>query len=66
MRPLVKAVLAVMIERLLEVRLHRWVLQVIDCLLFYLGRLIEYADTQTIFMNPSNPQTEAYVSGRFG
>jgi phosphate transport system ATP-binding protein len=33
---------------------------------FYIGRLIEYADTQTIFMNPSNPQTEAYVSGRFG
>jgi phosphate transport system ATP-binding protein len=33
---------------------------------FYLGRLIEYADTRTIFMNPNNPQTEAYVSGRFG
>jgi phosphate transport system ATP-binding protein len=33
---------------------------------FYLGRLIEQADTRTIFMNPSNPQTEAYVSGRFG
>ena len=33
---------------------------------FYMGRLIEYADTQTIFMNPGNPQTEAYVSGRFG
>jgi len=33
---------------------------------FYMGRLIEYAPTQTIFMNPSNPQTEAYVSGRFG
>ena len=33
---------------------------------FYLGKLIEYADTRTIFMNPSNPQTEAYVSGRFG
>jgi phosphate transport system ATP-binding protein len=33
---------------------------------FYLGRLIEYTDTQTIFMNPGNPQTEAYVSGRFG
>jgi phosphate transport system ATP-binding protein len=33
---------------------------------FYLGRLVEYADTRTIFMNPSNPQTEAYVSGRFG
>ncbi len=33
---------------------------------FYLGKLIEYTDTQTIFMNPGNPQTEAYVSGRFG
>ena len=33
---------------------------------FYLGRLIEYAETRTIFMNPTNPQTEAYVSGRFG
>lgn len=33
---------------------------------FYLGKLIEYNDTRTIFMNPSNPQTEAYVSGRFG
>ncbi len=33
---------------------------------FYLGRLVEYAETRTIFMNPANPQTEAYVSGRFG
>jgi phosphate transport system ATP-binding protein len=33
---------------------------------FYLGRLIEYNATGAIFMNPSNPQTEAYVSGRFG
>lgn len=33
---------------------------------FYLGKLIEYAETQQIFMNPENPQTEAYVSGRFG
>jgi phosphate transport system ATP-binding protein len=33
---------------------------------FYMGKLIEYAETRTIFMNPSNPQTEAYVSGRFG
>ena len=33
---------------------------------FYLGKLIEYADTQTIFMNPGNAHTEAYVSGRFG
>ena len=33
---------------------------------FYLGKLVEHADTRTIFMNPANPQTEAYVSGRFG
>src|SRR5690606_2354223 len=33
---------------------------------FYLGQLVEHAPTRTIFMNPKNPQTEAYVSGRFG
>ena len=33
---------------------------------FYLGRVVEYDDTRTIFMNPANPQTEAYVAGRFG
>ncbi|MEI6106825.1 MAG: phosphate ABC transporter ATP-binding protein PstB [Opitutae bacterium] len=33
---------------------------------FYLGKLVEFDETRTIFMNPSNAQTEAYVSGRFG
>ncbi|MEM7790525.1 MAG: phosphate ABC transporter ATP-binding protein PstB [Verrucomicrobiota bacterium] len=33
---------------------------------FYLGKLIEYDLTENIFMNPSDPQTEAYISGRFG
>jgi phosphate transport system ATP-binding protein len=33
---------------------------------FFLGKLIEYDETQKIFSNPSNSQTEAYVSGRFG
>ena len=33
---------------------------------FYLGKLIEYANTRDIFTNPANAQTEAYVSGRFG
>ncbi|MEO0508235.1 MAG: phosphate ABC transporter ATP-binding protein PstB [Verrucomicrobiota bacterium] len=33
---------------------------------FYLGKLIEYDVTDNIFMNPSDQQTEAYVSGRFG
>jgi phosphate transport system ATP-binding protein len=33
---------------------------------FYLGKLIEFNETSTIFTKPANPQTEAYVSGRFG
>ncbi len=33
---------------------------------FYLGKLVEYDETRTIFMKPANAQTEAYVSGRFG
>lgn len=30
------------------------------------GRLVEFDDTSTIFSNPSDERTEAYVSGRFG
>ena len=33
---------------------------------FYMGKLIEFADTREIFMKPAHAQTEAYVSGRFG
>jgi phosphate transport system ATP-binding protein len=33
---------------------------------FYLGKLIEYNDTATIFSNPSQKQTEDYITGRFG
>jgi phosphate transport system ATP-binding protein len=33
---------------------------------FYLGKLIEYENTQTIFTNPSQKQTEDYITGRFG
>jgi phosphate transport system ATP-binding protein len=33
---------------------------------FMLGRLIEYADTNEIFMNPKEKMTEDYVTGRFG
>ena len=33
---------------------------------FYLGELVEYAQTEQIFMNPKDSKTEAYVSGRFG
>ena len=33
---------------------------------FYLGTLVEYDATNTIFTNPANKQTEDYVTGRFG
>lgn len=32
----------------------------------YLGELIEYDTTETIFLNPKYKQTEDYVSGKFG
>ena len=33
---------------------------------FYLGRLIEFGPTSKIFTNPSDRQTEDYITGRFG
>jgi phosphate transport system ATP-binding protein len=33
---------------------------------FHLGKLIEYDETETIFVNPSNKKTEDYITGRFG
>jgi phosphate transport system ATP-binding protein len=33
---------------------------------FYLGNLIEFDRTEKIFSNPSQKQTEDYISGRFG
>ena len=32
----------------------------------YLGDIVEYDTTETIFLNPKNKQTEDYVSGKFG
>ncbi len=32
----------------------------------YLGRLVEYGTTKQIFQNPQLPETEQYVTGRFG
>ena len=32
----------------------------------YLGELVEYGDTDTIFMKPSDSRTEDYLTGRFG
>ncbi len=33
---------------------------------FYLGELIEHGATQQVFTAPRDPQTEAYLTGRFG
>src|SRR5947207_7615522 len=33
---------------------------------FYMGRLIEFGSTTKIFTNPSQRQTEDYITGRFG
>lgn len=33
---------------------------------FYLGRLVEVDTTAKIFSNPAQPQTEEYITGRFG
>jgi len=33
---------------------------------FYLGRLVEFGPTTKIFTNPSERQTEDYITGRFG
>ncbi len=33
---------------------------------FYLGELVEYSDTNSLFTSPTDPRTEDYITGRFG
>lgn len=33
---------------------------------FHLGQLVEYDETETIFVNPKEKKTEDYITGRFG
>jgi phosphate transport system ATP-binding protein len=33
---------------------------------FYLGELIEYDSTVSIFTNPKQEKTQSYITGRFG
>jgi phosphate transport system ATP-binding protein len=33
---------------------------------FYLGEMIEYRQTDQLFMNPQDKRTEDYITGRFG
>jgi phosphate transport system ATP-binding protein len=32
----------------------------------YLGELVEFGDTQTVFTSPKQKRTEEYITGRFG
>ena len=32
----------------------------------YLGEVVEFGNTNTIFTNPSKKQTEDYITGRYG
>ncbi len=32
----------------------------------YLGRLIEYSETEELFVRPKRKETEDYITGRFG
>jgi phosphate transport system ATP-binding protein len=32
----------------------------------YMGELVEFADTNTLFTNPAKKQTEDYITGRYG
>ncbi|MDO4289277.1 MAG: phosphate ABC transporter ATP-binding protein, partial [Eubacterium sp.] len=33
---------------------------------FLMGEIVEYDETNTIFMNPADKRTEDYITGRFG
>lgn len=33
---------------------------------FYMGDLVEYSDTKSIFLNPKKERTQNYITGRFG
>jgi phosphate transport system ATP-binding protein len=33
---------------------------------FWLGTLVEYSDTPSLFTNPRHRHTEEYITGRFG
>ena len=37
-----------------------------NSIFMYLGELIEYGKTDTIFTNPKDPRTEGYLTGKFG
>ncbi|MCY3930413.1 MAG: phosphate ABC transporter ATP-binding protein, partial [Acidobacteria bacterium] len=37
-----------------------------ECVFMLLGEIIEHSDTASMFLNPANSQTAAYIEGRYG
>lgn len=37
-----------------------------NSIFMYLGELVEYGKTETMFTNPKDPRTEGYLTGKFG
>jgi phosphate transport system ATP-binding protein len=37
-----------------------------NSMFMYIGELVEYGKTDTMFTNPSDPRTEGYLTGKFG
>lgn len=37
-----------------------------NSMFMYLGELVEYGNTNTMFTNPKDPRTEGYLTGKFG
>ena len=37
-----------------------------NSIFMYMGELVEYGKTDTMFTNPGDPRTEGYLTGKFG
>lgn len=37
-----------------------------ECVFMLLGKMVEHSDTASMFLNPANEQTAAYIEGRYG
>jgi phosphate transport system ATP-binding protein len=37
-----------------------------NSMFMYLGELVEYGKTDSMFTNPKDPRTEGYLTGKFG
>jgi phosphate transport system ATP-binding protein len=37
-----------------------------ECIFMLMGRMVEHADTLSLFLNPKQKETETYISGKYG